>query len=126
VFILILISLTCDKPFDGAENNLRRVFDNNEKQLNEFEKERSGEESYKIIKRAILQFLKLCNKFWFFDSSDNQFNKNVLPLLQEVLYSFKAAFNLKTKLTTDHMPTYLTPMATFEVAVITLMIVNRI
>jgi hypothetical protein len=122
----IQISLTCNKPFDGAENNLKRVFDNNAKLLSEFEKEKSGDESFLIIKGSILQFLKLCNEYWFMKLSDNQFNKNVLPLLQEVLYSFKAAFNLKPKLTTDQMPTYLTSMTVFEVAVITLMIVNRI
>ncbi|CAG2160109.1 unnamed protein product [Oppiella nova] len=118
--------LTCDKPFEGAENNLRRVFETNEKRLNEIEDKQSSEESYRMIERSILLFLKLCNEYWFIKSSDNQFNKHILPLLQQTLQSLNTSFNLQPKLTTEQMPTFMTPMTTFEMSVITLILVNRI
>ena len=92
----------------------------------ELESESNSDESFKVIKRSILYFLKLCHQNWFKKPSDNHLNKNVLPILQEVLQSLTDAFKLQPKLTTDQMPTYMTPTITFEVSVITMLVINRV
>ncbi|XP_054159127.1 nonsense-mediated mRNA decay factor SMG5-like [Oppia nitens] len=119
--------LMCDKPFEGAESNMKRLFENNEKLLNEMKSNtETSDESFMIIKQSIVFFLKLCNDIWFFKESDNHFTQNIVSLFQQTLHSLKLSFNLQSKLTTEQMPTYMTPTTTFEMSVILLLIINRV
>lgn len=124
---LDIFSLNSQKPFEGAESNVYRIFQNNKRSIREFEQQliSTNEESFQVMKRAYCQFINVCQEFWYkkhFQSND----KSLLPLVQEAIYSFKSAFDLKPKMTTVNMPTYLCPMPLFEIQVISLMLFEHL
>ncbi|XP_015784077.1 protein SMG5 [Tetranychus urticae] len=113
--------LMSDKPFDGAEGNLKRILMSAPRFLaEEMNKNRDTDEE--IVKKCIIQLLIVANHI--FNDSSSKSEMEVANAIQEFLTTFTLALNLSPKARTPHKPTYLDPALIFEMGTMSLMFIN--
>lgn len=120
-------SILCDKPFDGAESNLRRILISCPKFLEE-EVERvrdtKGDDSAYIVKKCTLQLLIVAGEF--FNISRRPQGMKLASVIQDYLATLTIALELPSKATNSQRPTYLDPLLIFRMGTMTLMFLTHV
>ncbi|RWS26354.1 protein SMG5-like isoform X2, partial [Leptotrombidium deliense] len=110
-----------EKPFDGAESNLIRLFKANAKISQEQPKE-NVQESVGMVKQCISRFLVVANELWNVSHQKD----NLATLIQDCFTSLKEALELPAKITTAHKPTFLEPSSIFKMGASILMCIDKL
>lgn len=120
-------SILCDKPFDGAESNLRRILQSCPKFLEE-EMDRvrdsKGDDSAHIVKKCTIQLLIVAGEF--FNQSKRQQGMKLASLIQDYLTTLTIALELPPKGSNSQKPTYLNPSLIFRMGTMTLMFLTHL
>ena len=119
IILSFLSSLTSEKTFDGAEGNLRTIFNNAKLQ----QKDAKGKnvESATLVRKCLSEFLTVVSDFWNCNEHLYQLESRIVSCLN----SIKGALQLPIKVNNSNKPLYLTSTLVFQMGVILLMLVER-
>lgn len=112
--------LSCEKPYDNAEANLKHIFNMSKSLMSELSILNNNSECVYLVKKCIVEFIHLINIFWF--KTDDLYQLE--SLIGCTLNTFNQAIQLKSKPTNARKPTYLSPEIVFQLTVI-LIIINQ-
>lgn len=111
--------LSCRKPFDNAEDNLKFIFNTSKGLMKELAFQ-DNSECVLLVKKCLIEFIHLVNLFWLETDDFGQLEQ----FIGTTLNTFNQAIQLKTKPTNARKPTYLCPETVFQFTVI-IIILNQ-
>jgi len=119
-------SLMCEKSFEGAESNLRRILLSNARMLKNDEEhlKTNGYESCFIMKKCITQYLGVAKEFFIESSTFPE--PRIASLIQDCLTTLKSALELPVKPCSSAKPSFLNPTLIFEMGTMALMFIGHL
>lgn len=117
-----LRALTCRRPFEIAETNLKYIFSVSKSSMNEIGiLGDNNSECVFLVKKCLIEFIHLINLFWF-ETSDLA---ALTRFIGTTLNTFSQAIQLKVKPTNARKPTFLSAESIFQLTVIVVLLNHK-